>query len=200
MGSAKCSVCGRIYSESNCFLGGEYGGGTAFLAGMIKKPICPDCKRAGAFSGGGSGGGNTAASQESAANAKLAEAQVAALKKQTEAAERAQRKAEKAAFTESMSNITFTGDADKIVKDFDTIYQYWLDSSLDSSQKKIIKDKLELGMMALKKADSMKADFYEKKINAEKKKRKIKTIAIASGVGILIIALVIVVIVAAQSY
>lgn len=136
-----------------------------------------------------------AARSEKAANEAAAEAskaQAEALKKQTEAAERAQRKAEKAAFTESMSNITFTGDADKIVKDFDTIYQHWLDGNLEASQKKIIKDKLELGMMALKKADPMKADFYEKKINDEKKKRKIKTIAIASGVGVSIIVFLII--------
>lgn len=130
------------------------------------------------------------AANEAAAEASKAQAE--ALRSQTEAAERAQRQAEKAAFTESMSNITFAGDADKIVKDFDTIYQHWLDGNLEESQKKIIKDKLELGMMALKKADPMKADFYEKKINDEKKKRKIKTIAIASGVGVLIIVFLII--------
>lgn len=190
MGSAKCSVCGRTYSESGSFLGGNYGNGVAFLASAVKKPICPDCKRAGAFSGGGNGeGANTAASQESAANAKLAEAQAKALEKQTEAEERARKKAEKAAFAESMSNITFNGDADEISKDFEIIYQYWLDKDLDSSQKKIIKDKLELGMMALKKADSVKAEFYEKKINDEKKKRKIKKIVKAVGITVGVIAL-----------
>ena len=136
-----------------------------------------------------------AARSEKAANEAAAEAnkaQAEAIRKQTEAAERAQAKAEKAAFAESMSNITFTGDADEISKDFEIIYQYWLDGDLDLSQKKIIKDKLELGMMALKKADSMKAGFYEKKINDEKKKRKIKKIATGVGVAVLVIVLLIV--------
>ena len=186
MGTAKCSVCGRMYSQSGLL--GDSDKGIQFMASMVKKPICPDCKRAGAF-GGGNGGANTAASQESAANAKLAEAQAKALEKQTVAEERARKKAEKAAFAESMSNITFNGDADEISKDFEIIYQYWLDKDLDSSQKKIIKDKLELGMMALKKADSVKAEFYEKKINDEKKKRKIKKIVKAVGITVGVIAL-----------
>lgn len=189
MGSARCSVCGR-----NFYVGGITGelneAGFGLITKTIKKPICPDCKRAGAFSGGGNGGGaNTAASQESAANARLAEAQAKALEKQTAAEERARKKAEKAAFAESMSNITFNGDADEISKDFEIIYQYWLDKDLDSSQKKIIKDKLELGMMALKKADSVKAEFYEKKINDEKKKRTIKKIVKAVGITVGVIAL-----------
>lgn len=138
---------------------------------------------------------NEAAASASHAQARVSEAQAKALEKQAKVAERAQRKAEKAAFIESMSNITFTGDADKIVKDFEIIYQHWLDGEFDSSQKKIIKDKLELGMMALKKADSMKADFYEKKINDEKKKRKIQKIAIGVGVGVFIIVFVIILVV-----
>lgn len=188
MGNAKCSVCGR-----NFYVGGITGelndAGFGLITKTIKKPICPDCKRAGAFSGGGNGGVNTAASEESAANAKLAAAQAEALEKQTEAEERARKKAEKAAFAESMSNITFNGDADEVSKDFEIIYQYWLDNDLDSSQKKIIKDKLELGMMALKKADSVKAEFYEKKINDEKKKRKIKKIVKAVGITVGVIVL-----------
>lgn len=186
MGNAKCSVCGR-----NFYVGGITGelneAGFGLITKTIKKPICPDCKRAGAFSGGGNGGVNTAASKESAANAKLAAAQAEALEKQTEAEERARKKA----FAESISNITFNGDADEVSKDFEIIYQYWLDKDLDSSQKKIIKDKLELGMMALKKADSVKAEFYEKKINDEKKKRKIKKIVKAVGITVGVIVLLV---------
>lgn len=130
------------------------------------------------------------AANEAAAEASRAQAE--ALEKQTEAEERARKKAEKAAFAESMSNITFNGDADEISKDFEIIYQYWLDKDLDSSQKKIIKDKLELGMMALKKADPMKASFYEKKINDEKKKRITKKICFGVGFAVLVIIMLIV--------
>lgn len=59
MGSAKCSVCGRSYSESGSFLGGDYGGGAAAIAKMIKKPICPDCKRAQAFGGASAAGSSS---------------------------------------------------------------------------------------------------------------------------------------------
>lgn len=47
MGTAKCSVCGRMYSQSGLL--GDSDKGIQFMASLVKKPICPDCKRAGAF-------------------------------------------------------------------------------------------------------------------------------------------------------
>lgn len=103
MGSAKCSICGRTYSESGSFLGGNYGNGVAFVAGLAKKPICPDCKRAGAFSGAGNGGGTNYSDK---AAAKIAE----------ENAERERAKAAKAAHkaaVQEVKNYVFDDSSDE---------------------------------------------------------------------------------------
>ena len=71
----------------------------------MKKPICPDCKRAGAFGDGGNG----ALSKESEANARLAEAQARAIEKQANAAEKAQERAADAEFASTMAKLTFSG-------------------------------------------------------------------------------------------
>lgn len=183
MGTAKCSVCGRMYSQSGLL--GDPDKGIQFMAGLVKKPICPDCKRAGLTSGGG----NDAAAQESAANARLAEAQAKAIEKQAAAAAKAQEMAADAAFASTMSKFTFSGEPEEIAQDFESVYQYWLKKDLKKDQKKVVADKLELGLMALKKADSMKGDFYEKKVKEEKKKRKIMKIIKIVGWTVGIIAL-----------
>lgn len=114
-----------------------------------------------------------------------------AVQKQAEAVAKAQEQAADAAFVDSMAQITFSGDPEEIGQDFEIIYQYWMKKDLKKDQKKVVADKLELGLLALKKADSMKADFYENKINEEKKKRKtIKIIKIIGGVVGGIIALI----------
>lgn len=93
-----------------------------------------------------------------------------------------------------MANLTFSGEPEEIAQDFETVYQYWLKKNLKSDQKKVVADKLELGLMALKKADSMKGDFYEKKVVEEKKKRKIIKIESIVGwtVGIIVAVLFII--------
>lgn len=184
MGTAKCSVCGRMYSQDGLL--GDSDKGIRFMASMVKKPICPDCKRAGLTAGGG---GNASATRESEANAKLAEAQARAIEKQAAAAAKAQEMAADAAFASTMSNFTFSGEPEEIAKDFESVYQYWLKKDLKKDQKKVVADKLELGLMALKKADSMKGDFYEKKVKEEKKKRKIMKIVKIVGWTVGIIAL-----------
>lgn len=114
-----------------------------------------------------------------------------AVEKQAEAVAKAQEQAADAAFVDSMAQITFSGDPEEIGQDFEIIYQYWMKKDLKKEQKKVVADKLELGLLALKKADSMKADFYEKKIEEEKKKRKtIKIFKIIGGVAGGIIALI----------
>lgn len=114
-----------------------------------------------------------------------------AVQKQAEAVAKAQEQAADAAFVDSMAQITFSGDPEEIGQDFEIIYQYWMKKDLKKDQKKVVADKLELGLLALKKADSMKADFYENKINEEKKKRKtINIIKIIGGVVGGIIALI----------
>lgn len=182
MGSAKCSVCGRMYSA-----GGLLGDpSVGFVAGLVKKPICPDCKRASKFSGGNdSGSGN--ASRESEANAKLAEAQAKAIEAQAEAEAKAREMAADAAFASTMTKFTFNGTPEEIVQDFESVYQYWLKKDLKKDQKKVVADKLELGLMALKKADSIKGEFYENKVVKEKKKQKtMKIVKIVGGtVGII---------------
>lgn len=100
----------------------------------MKKPICLDCKRAGAFGGGGNG----ALSKESAANARLAEAQARAIEKQADAAEKAQERAADAEFASTMAKLTFSGEPKEIVQDFETVYQYWLKKDLKKDQKKIV--------------------------------------------------------------
>ena len=184
MGSAKCSVCGRMYSADGLL--GDRDAGIRFVAGMIKKPICPDCKRASKFSGGNdSGGGND--SRESAANALLAEAQAKAINAQTKAEAKARAMAADAAFASTMTKFTFNGTPEEIVQDFESVYQYWLKKDLKKDQKKVVADKLELGLMALKKADSIKGEFYENKVVKEKKKQKtMKIVKIVGGtVGII---------------
>ena len=99
----------------------------------MKKPICPDCKRAGAF-----GGGNGDLAKESAANARLAEAQAKAIEKQADAAEKAQERAADAEFASTMAKLTFSGEPKEIVQDFETVYQYWLKKDLKKDQKKIV--------------------------------------------------------------
>ena len=134
MGTAKCSVCGRMYSQSGLL--GDHDKGIQFMAGLVKKPICPDCKRAGLTSGGGNG----AAAQESAANARLAEAQAKAIEKQAAAAAKAQEMAADAAFASTMSKFTFSGEPEEIAQDFESVYQYWLKKDLKKDQKKVVAD------------------------------------------------------------
>ncbi len=70
MANAKCSICGRTFYNGDWSAKG--GAGAAALVGMVKKPVCPDCKRAGAFSGGGNNGGGSSNAADKAA-AKIAE-------------------------------------------------------------------------------------------------------------------------------
>ena len=167
----KCKVCGRTFYKKE-FLSG---------ANLFAERVCPECKRARAFSGGGA--------EASEANAKLAEAQANAIKKQADIVAKSQKMAAEAAFAESMSNLTFSGDPEEVIKDFELAYQYWLKTDLKNDQKKIVADKLELGLMALKKADSTKGEFYEQKVLSEKKKRKIIKIVKIAGTAIVIIVL-----------
>lgn len=132
---------------------------------------------------------NEALAQESAANARLAAAQEAAIKQQADAAAKAQEMAADAAFASTMAKFTFSGEPEEIAQDFESVYQYWLKKDLKKDQKKVVADKLELGLMALKKADSMKGEFYEKKVVEEKKKRKIMKIVKIVGWTVGIIAL-----------
>lgn len=117
-----------------------------------------------------------------------------AVEKQAEAVAKAQEQAADAAFVDSMAQITFSGDTEEIGQDFEIIYQYWMKKDLKKDQKKVVADKLELGLLALKKADSMKADFYEKKIEEEKKKRKtmaiVKAVAITVGVIVFLLLMI----------
>lgn len=117
-----------------------------------------------------------------------------AVEKQAEAVAKAQEQAADAAFVDSMAQITFSGDPEEIGQDFEIIYQYWMKKDLKKEQKKVVADKLELGLLALKKADSMKADFYEKKIEEEKKKRKtmaiVKAVAITVGVIVFLLLMI----------
>ena len=102
MGNAKCSVCGR-----NFYVGGRTGelndAGFGLITKTIKKPICPDCKRAGAFSGGGNGGGTNYSDK---AAAKIAE----------ENAERERAKAARAAHkaaVQKVKNYVFDDSSDE---------------------------------------------------------------------------------------
>ena len=132
---------------------------------------------------------NEALVRESAANERLAEAQERAIQKQADAAAKAQERAADAEFASTMAKLTFSGEPEEIGQDFETVYQYWLKDDLKKDQKKVVADKLELGLMALIKADSVKGNFYEKKVLEEKKKRKIKKIVKIFGWTVGIIAL-----------
>lgn len=196
---AKCDICGKKYWQDSSALAKFTGAanvekdwedslfgyglklvraGTKAVSG--KKNICPDCMRAQAFAGGNANA--TVTNTASNANAKLAEAQANAIKQQ-------QKMAAEAAFAESMSNLTFSGDSEKVVKDFEIAYQYWLKTDLKKDQEKIVAEKVELGLMALKKADSTKGEFYEQKVLSEKKKRKTIKIVKIAGTAIVIIVL-----------
>lgn len=103
MGSAKCSVCGRMFSAGG--LVGDSDPGIRFVAGLVAKPVCPDCKRAGAFSGGGNGGGATTQYSDKAA-AKIAQ------EKADEERIKAAKEAHKAA-VQAIKNYAFDDTSDE---------------------------------------------------------------------------------------
>ena len=116
-----------------------------------------------------------AATAASKSQEELNKAQAAAVNLKSAAEERAQ-------FADTMANLTFSGEAKDICHDFEVIYNYWLDKDLKSNQKKVVNEKLELGMLALKNADPVKGAFYEKKVKAEKKKRLLKNLLLWIGI------------------
>ncbi len=116
-----------------------------------------------------------AATAASKSQEELNNAQAEAVNLKSAAEERAQ-------FADTMANLTFSGEAKDICHDFEVVYSYWLDKDLKSNQKKVVNEKLELGMLALKNADPVKGAFYEKKVKAEKKKRLLKKLLLWIGI------------------
>ena len=181
MGTAKCSICGRMYSQSGLL--GDSDKGIQFMASMVKKPICPDCKRAGAFGGGNGGGGSTYADK---AAAKIAE----------EEAENRRIKAAKAAHKaaiQEIKNYVFDDSSDEaytrsVMNFMDDYIECNPGLFADGDYKKAYKRKIENELKLQKTSNPERAEklksLYEGA--AETMKKSLRTRFIISGVIVLV--------------
>lgn len=181
MGTAKCSICGRMYSQSGLL--GDSDKGIQFMASMVKKPICPDCKRAGAFGGGNGGGGSTYADK---AAAKIAE----------EEAENRRIKAAKAAHKaaiQEIKNYVFDDSSDEaytrsVMNFMDDYIECNPGLFADGDYKKAYKRKIENELKLQKTSNPERAEklksLYEEA--AETMKKRLRTRFIISGVIVLV--------------
>ena len=182
MGTAKCSVCGRMYSQSGLL--GDSDKGIQFMASMVKKPICPDCKRAGAFGGGGNGGGGSTYADKAAA--KIAEEEAA--NRRIEAA----KAAHKAAIQE-IKNYVFDDSSDEAythsVMNFMDDYKecnpgLFADGDYKKAYKRKIENELKLQKTSNpERAEKLKSLYDEA---AETMKKRLRTRFIISGVIVLV--------------
>lgn len=181
MGTAKCSICGRMYSQSGLL--GDSDKGIQFMASMVKKPICPDCKRAGAFGGGNGGGGSTYADK---AAAKIAEEE--SQNRRIEAA----KAAHKAAIQE-IKNYVFDDSSDEaytrsVMNFMDDYIECNPGLFADGDYKKAYKRKIENELKLQKTSNPERAEklksLYEEA--AETMKKRLRTRFIISGVIVLV--------------
>ena len=181
MGTAKCSICGRMYSQSGLL--GDSDKGIQFMASMVKKPICPDCKRAGAFGGGNGGGGSTYADK---AAAKIAE----------EEAENRRIKAAKAAHKaaiQEIKNYVFDDSSDEaytrsVMNFMDDYIECNPGLFADGDYKKAYKRKIENELKLQKTSNPERAEKLKSlyKEAAETMKKRLRTRFIISGVIVLV--------------
>ena len=179
MSEEKCDWCGKTY-----YNGGyqNWTGGAFKMHNFCSQACCT------AFNN------SKKSKQEATSNRTTTDARDRVASAQADAIRSQQRQAEEDDFRKKINAITFTGSPESIASDFDNIYQYFINfgsgkklinivessenkvdfSNLKSNKtnRKIIEDKMELGLIALKKVDPEKAEFYEKKIKEENKKRK----------------------------
>ena len=181
MGTAKCSICGRMYSQSGLL--GDSDKGIQFMASMVKKPICPDCKRAGAFGGGNGGGGSTYADK---AAAKIAEEE--AQNRRIEAA----KAAHKAAIQE-IKNYVFDDSSDEaytrsVMNFMDDYIECNPGLFADGDYKKAYKRKIENELKLQKTSNPERAEKLKSlyKEAAETMKKRLRTRFIISGVIVLV--------------
>ena len=181
MGTAKCSICGRMYSQSGLL--GDSDKGIQFMASMVKKPICPDCKRAGAFGGGNGGGGSTYPDK---AAAKIAE----------EEAENRRIKAAKAAHKaaiQEIKNYVFDDSSDEaytrsVMNFMDDYIECNPGLFADGDYKKAYKRKIENELKLQKTSNPERAEKLKSlyKEAAETMKKRLRTRFIISGVIVLV--------------
>lgn len=181
MGTAKCSICGRMYSQSGLL--GDSDKGIQFMASMVKKPICPDCKRAGAFGGGNGGGGSTYADK---AAAKIAEEE--AQNRRIKAA----KAAHKAAIQE-IKNYVFDDSSDEaytrsVMNFMDDYIECNPGLFADGDYKKAYKRKIENELKLQKTSNPERAEKLKSlyKEAAETMKKRLRTRFIISGVIVLV--------------
>lgn len=177
----KCKVCGRYFYQEATI--------TSSLGFDFREKVCPECKRARAFSGNGSSnngndGGSKGGSLLGGIAGGIAGA-AAANKAASEASyekQQAEKKAENQAALDKLRTLSFSGDAQQISAEMEELYQIWIsynpspvDKLTDNSVKtyvKLLEEKLDYGLMSLKSADATKGSYYEEKISKEKEKRK----------------------------
>lgn len=177
----KCKVCGRNFLLEETI--------TSSVGFDFREKICPECKRARAFSGNGSSNnGNDGGSKAGSLLGGIAGGIVsaaAANKAATEASyerQKAEKKAENQAALDKLRTFSFSGDAQQISSEMEELYQIWIsynpnfmEKLTDNSVKtyvKLLEEKLDYGLMSLKSADATKGSYYEEKISKEKAKRK----------------------------
>lgn len=177
----KCKVCGRYFYQEATI--------TSSLGFDFREKVCPECKRARAFSGNGSSnngndGGSKGGSLLGGIAGGIAGA-AAANKAASEASyekQQAEKKAENQAALDKLRTLSFSGDAQQISAEMEELYQIWIsynpspvDKLTDNATKtyvKLLEEKLDYGLMSLKSADATKGSYYEEKISKEKAKRK----------------------------
>lgn len=186
MGSAKCSVCGRMYSANGLL--GDSDAGIRFAASLIKKPICPDCKRASKFSGGNGG-------YEAGGSSKYADKAAAKIAEENAARERLkeQQAAHKAAIQE-VKNYTFDDSSDEA---FTRSLMNFIDDYMecnpglfaDGDYKKAYKRRIESELKMQKTSNPERAEkiksLYEEAV--ETMKKRLKTRFIISGVIVIVV-------------
>ena len=176
MDRLKCKVCGRyFYQEATV---------TSSIGFDFREKVCPECKRARAFSGNGnsgSGNGNSLLGGIAGGIAGAAAANKAASEASYEK-QQAEKKAAAQAALDKLRTLSFSGDAQQISAEMEELYQIWIsynpnpvDKLTDNATKtyvKLLEEKLDYGLMSLKSADATKGSYYEEKISKEKAKRK----------------------------
>lgn len=100
----KCKVCGRtFYKEDEGW--GQISEGYAALGSLFAEKICPDCKRAKAFSGGSNSGGSNNGDSEAARIKAEADREKAEAARKEEEAAREEEARKAAAHKEAIQNI-----------------------------------------------------------------------------------------------
>ena len=178
MGTAKCSICGRMYSQSGLL--GDSDKGIQFMASMVKKPICPDCKRAGAFGGGGSGGGGSTYADKAAA--KIAEEEAA--NRRIAAAKAAIQEIKNYVFDDS-SDEAYTRSVMNFMDDYKECNPgLFADGDYKKAYKRKIENELKLQKTSNpERAEKLKSLYEEA---AETMKKRLRTRFIISGVIVLV--------------